>query len=33
VSALITCEMITSHTLLPWDLALIDFGNLDGCIV
>ena len=32
-SALITCAIITSHTLLPCDLtlALVDFSNLDGC--
>jgi len=26
-SALITCAIITSHTLLPCDLTLVDFGN------
>jgi len=30
-SALITCTIITSRTLLPCDLTLVDFGNLDGC--
>ena len=30
-SALITCTIITSHTLLPCDLTLVDFGNVDGC--
>ena len=30
-SALITCAIITSRTLLPCDLTLVDFGNLDGC--
>ena len=32
-SAIITCAIITSHTLLPCDLTLVDFGNLDGCFV
>jgi len=27
------CAIITSHTLLPYDLTLVDFGNLDGCFV
>jgi len=27
MSTLITCTIITSHTLLPCDLALVDFGN------
>ena len=30
-SALITCAIITSRTLLPCNLTLVDFGNLDGC--
>ena len=30
-SALITCTIITSRTLLPCDLTLVNFGNLDGC--
>ena len=30
-SALITCAIITSRTLLPCDLTSVDFGNLDGC--
>ena len=30
-SALITCAIITSRTLLPCDLTLVDFSNLDGC--
>ena len=25
------CEIITSRTLLPCDLTLVDFGNVDGC--
>jgi len=29
-SALITCAIITSRTLLPCDITLVDFGNLDG---
>ena len=32
-SALITYAIITSRTLLPCDLALVDFGNLDDCFV
>ena len=32
-SALITCAIITSRTLLTCDLALVDFSNLDGCFV
>jgi len=28
-----TYHMITSHTLLPCNLALVDFGNLDGCLM
>ena len=27
------CVIITSHTLLPYDLTSVDFGNLDGCSV
>jgi len=30
-SALITCAIITSHTLLPCDFTLVGFGNLGGC--
>jgi len=30
-SPVITCAIITSRTLLPCDLTLVDFGNLDGC--
>ena len=26
-------QIITSHTLLPCNLTLFDFGNLDGCFV
>ena len=32
-SALTMCAMITSRTLLPCNLALVDFGNLDSCFV
>ena len=32
-SALITCTIITSCTLLPCDLAIVDFSNLDSCFV
>ena len=32
-SALITCAIITSCTLLPCNLARVDFDNLDGCFV
>ena len=31
VSTLFTCTIITSRTLLPCNLTLVDFGNLDGC--
>ena len=33
VSPLITCAIITSRALLPCDLTLVDFGNLDDCFV
>ena len=33
VSPLITCTIIISHTLFPYDLTLVDFGNLDSCFV
>ena len=32
-SPLITCAIITSCTLLPCNLARVDFDNLDGCFV
>jgi len=32
-SALITCAIITSRTLLPCDLTLVDFRNLDSCLL
>ena len=32
-SALITCAIIMSRTLLPCDLTSVDFGNLDGCSI
>jgi len=32
-SPLIMCAIIMSHTLLPCDLTLVDFDNLDDCFV